>query len=126
MKLLRVIYDLTDKASTYQILEYEVLKVGHKVYVLRYETSGQKTRHIPKEDIAVVRYSIDFHRTCASAWCFEADLEEIKVAIKEKLEKAIDEKLKSLDRQIPHFEGLGVVLGTTPTEKRMTYEDWIN
>lgn len=125
-KLLRVILKLSTDGIAYDIMEYEILKFGHKVCVVKNQTRQQSTRQVPKEDIMQVVDVSDQKELGLRLWCHEADLEEGKAALMAEVEKKWEREKVRCEAVMDRVRIMGHVLATeTPTVKRQTFEDFI-
>lgn len=125
MILLRVLLRLIDGKSQYEILEYRVKSMAYKVYVLHYDTLGQKTRNIPKEDIMNVKTFIEPDHALARIWCHEEMLEDAKILLKDNLEKDIDRAIEAIGPRLKRLNEFQSSLKLDPTVKRSTFEEWL-
>lgn len=124
-KLLRIIYHVTINGTWYDIVECEILKMGHKVFVLRNETNQHKTRRIAKEDLMVVRNpNMDPLESSHRIWAHEVDLEEAKAKLKESTKIFLSLNKSWLERQLDNNEKLAaILLNDNPVVKRRTFEE---
>lgn len=94
-KLYRVIVTVKATDLECKVTEYHVLKFTDKNFVLRYETSGQKTRMVGKEELMKVgttAYSNDTEQS-ASMWALDDQITEATEICKEALEKTINRNI---------------------------------
>lgn len=125
-KLLRVILKLSTAGIAYDIMEYEILKLGHKVCVVKNQTRQQSTRQVPKEDIMQAVDISDQQELSLRLWCHEADLEEGKTALMAKMENRWEQEKVRCEAAMGRVRITGFVLVTeTPTVKRQTFEEFI-